>query len=95
MRSKEQTEAITNLQECRDSTRRISFQSHGQPMQTFENGCGRTKNTDFEPLHEKSPVHGTGDLTSFLSPLHQFVHFFFQPPHDLLFQTGNIGLGDT
>lgn len=51
MRSKEQTEAITNLQECRDSTRRISFQSHGQPMQTFENGCGRTKNTDFEPLH--------------------------------------------
>ena len=51
MRSKEQTEAITNLQECRDSTRRISFQSHGQPMQAFENGCGRTKNTDFEPLH--------------------------------------------
>ena len=51
MRSKEQTEAITNFQECRDSTRRISFQSHGQPMQAFENGCGRTKNTDFEPLH--------------------------------------------
>ena len=51
MRSKEQTEAITNLQECRDSTRRISFLSRGQPMQAFGNGCGRTKNTDFGPLY--------------------------------------------
>ena len=51
MRSKEQTEAITNLQECRDSTRRNSNQMQGQLMQAYENGCGRTKNTDFEPLH--------------------------------------------
>ena len=93
MRSKEQTEAITNLQECRDSTRRISFQSHGQPMQ------GERKIRTLSPsiiwTHEKSPVHGTGVLTFFLSPLHQFIHFFFQPPHNFLFQTGNIGLGDT
>lgn len=51
MRSKECTEAIFHIQESRDSTRRISFQSHGRPIQAFDRGNGKIQNTDFEPLH--------------------------------------------
>ncbi|WP_352399211.1 hypothetical protein [Anaerotignum sp.] len=51
MRAIEFTEGTSQLQEVRYSTHSIKRQQQGREQQFFDNGRGKTLNSDYEPLH--------------------------------------------
>ena len=51
MQITENQNGISNSQSIRESTKIISKNGRSGVQQYFDNGFGRVKNTDFEPIH--------------------------------------------
>lgn len=51
MQITENQNGITGSQPTRESTHIINKNGRSGPQQIFDNGFGKMKNTDFEPLH--------------------------------------------
>lgn len=47
----EQTNGISTVQPRRESTHRLRLGGRNGTQEYLERGCGKSQNTDFEPLH--------------------------------------------